>query len=69
MNTKQFLALYGRDRAVKVAEDAGISYGYYLQYVSGVRRPSADMAIKLEEASDGDLDMVSMLKTKSKSAA
>ena len=69
MNAKQFLDLYGRERAVKVAEEVGISYGYFGQYVTGVRRPSVAMAEKLVEASNGDMDFVSLLKTRSKAAA
>jgi len=64
MNAKQFLKEFGKERAVKVAEKVGISYGYFGQYVTGVRRPSVEMAEKLVKASDGDLDFVSLLKAK-----
>jgi len=62
MNAKQFLDLYGKERATKVAEDAGTSFAYFGQLVTGNRRPSPKLAEKLVMASEGDLDFVSLLK-------
>lgn len=61
MNAKQFKDLYGQERAEEVAQKAGTSLAYFLQLAYGHRRPSIELAKRLVEASDNDLDFVSLL--------
>lgn len=68
MNARQFLDLYGKDRVKEVAEKAGTIYPYFLQMAAGKRRPSVELAKKLVEASDHQLDFVSLLSSKTEAA-
>ena len=68
MNAKQFLDLYGKERAEKVAKAAGTSYAYFNQIAYGHRHPSVKKAQALVEASGGDLDLVALLTSNRKTA-
>ena len=77
MTPKEFLKRHGRgalqkrygkieaatklSRAEKVAIEAGITYGFFKLVVYGSRRASPDAAARLVEASDGELDFMSLV--------
>ena len=69
MNAKDFLDLYGKEKATEVAEKAGTNYRYFYQMSRGTRRPSVELAQRLITASDNKLDFVSLLKAKRDVAA
>ena len=68
MNAKQFIDLYGKEKAEQVAARAGTSYAYFTQLASGNRRPSVNLAERLVKAREHELDFVSLLKSKSEAA-
>jgi transcriptional regulator with XRE-family HTH domain len=61
MDAKTYLEERGRDKAKEVAEAAGTSFEYFGQIASGRRRPSVKLALKLVEASGGELEFVALL--------
>ena len=61
MNARDFLDTYGRHEAKRVAIVAGSNYAYLWQLARGYRVASRDMAEKLEAASDGRMDRVSLV--------
>ena len=61
MNAQSYVALYGRDKAKKVAEAAGTNYRYFHHIVKGKRRPSVELAKKLVVASGGELGLMDLL--------
>lgn len=61
MNARDFYDEYGRHELKRVAILAGSNYAYLWQVARGYRRPSVDMAEKLEAASDGRMDRVSLV--------
>ena len=61
MNAKQYLELRGRETAEKVAVKAGTTYGYLYQLALGNRRPRLALAKRLVEASNGEMDLASLL--------
>lgn len=69
MNAKTYLETHGRDAAEKLAIAAGTKLSYFVQFASGHRRPSADLAHRLVEKSHGALDFQSLLPAKKKEAA
>lgn len=66
MNAKDFLQQYGVEEADRVAAKAGTNHAYFLQLVAQTRRPSAELARRLVEASGGRLDFVCLLQTTKK---
>jgi hypothetical protein len=68
MNAKQFLDLYGKERAIEVCKKAGTSYAYFNQIAYGHRRPSVKLAQKLVAASKNDLDFVALLTSNTQAA-
>lgn len=61
MNASLFIEVHGKERAAQVAADAGTSYPYFQHIAKGRRRPSVELAKKLVAASDGELDLLSLL--------
>ena len=61
MNAREFFDAYGRHEARKVAIQAGSSYDYIYQLAYGYRRASRTMAERLEQASEGRMDRVSLV--------
>lgn len=53
MDIKTYLTVNTTATARALARRAGTSHGYLRLMGYGVRRPSAEMALKLESASDG----------------
>lgn len=64
MNAKQFLETYGWTRAEKVAIAAGTNRAYFSHIARGHRNASLDLAERLVDASDGELDLLSLMKAK-----
>lgn len=61
MNAREFLESRGKAEGEKVAKAAGTSYAYLYQISLGHRRPRVDLAKRLVAASDGEMDLVSLL--------
>ena len=53
MNAKDFLKEYGTEKASAVAKKAGTSLGYIQCIAYKNRRPSPELAMRLEKASKG----------------
>ncbi|MBK8123967.1 MAG: helix-turn-helix domain-containing protein [Dokdonella sp.] len=53
MNLEQFFDNYGTARVEDVARAAGTNLAYLRQCKYGARRMSADLAVKMEDASAG----------------
>jgi len=68
MNAHQFLKMYGAVEADRVATCAGTTLGYFKQIAYGHRRPSPELAEKLEDMSDGRMDFRVLLSKKRKTA-
>lgn len=68
MNAQDYLDLHGIKKAKEVATKANTSYAYFWQIAKGIRRPSVDLAERLVEASEHELDFVSLLRRKTKAA-
>lgn len=66
MNATDFFKIRGTKRAREVAKKAGISYPYFWQISRRLRRPSPQVAERLVEASDHELDFVSLLKVETR---
>lgn len=64
MNAKEYLDKFGKDRCTEICRVAGTSYAYFNQIAYGHRRPSVDLAQKLVDASDGELDLLALLTNK-----
>jgi len=61
MNLKEYQQLKGGEAMDALAEKIGTSRAYLSHCANGHRRPSVDMAHKLVEASNHELDFVSLL--------
>ena len=61
MDAKTFKDKYGIGECRRVAELAGTNYDYFYQIATRFRRPSVEKAQALVEASDGRLDLLSLL--------
>jgi len=61
MNAKEFYSAKGKKAAELVAKRAGTTERYLYQISLGHRRPSLDLAKRLVEASNGEIDLVSLL--------
>lgn len=68
MNAKEFYDEYGRAECKRVAEKAGTTLEYFLQFVYGQRRPGYELAEKLVQASDNRLDLAALMKSKKNAA-
>lgn len=68
MDAYTFLKQYGREESERVAESAGTTFAYFYQLALGHRRPSVNLASRLEMASDGRLDFTSLLRPKGRAA-
>ena len=66
MNALTFLKMVGSEEAGRVALLAGTTLAYFKQIAYRHRRPSPELAEKLEEASSGRLDFRSLLSQKRK---
>ena len=64
MNAREYLEIYGKAGAEKVAKKAGSNLAYFMQIARGIRRPSVNLAERLVKASGGKLDFVELLKNK-----
>lgn len=62
MDAYQYLKLYGKKTAESVCAVVGTSYGYYKQIAYGHRAPSMELAHKLVEATNGEIDVVSLMR-------
>jgi transcriptional regulator with XRE-family HTH domain len=62
MDAKTFLEQYGKAEAERICKLAGTSYAYFTQLATGNRRPSADLALKLEHASNERLSFEALLR-------
>jgi transcriptional regulator with XRE-family HTH domain len=68
MNAKQYREKFGKLGCEALAEAAGTSYAYVYQIAIGHRRPSVELAQRLVEASNGQLDLISLLTQKTNAA-
>ena len=68
MDALLFMKQFGDAEAERVSREAGTTFGYFKQIAYGHRRPSPDLAEKLEEASDGQMDFRTLLSKKRKLA-
>jgi hypothetical protein len=66
MNAIDFLKYFGQTETEAVAKTAGTTLAYFKQIAYRHRRPSPELAEKLEEASSGRLDFRSLLSQKRK---
>ena len=68
MDAYSFLKKFGREESERVAEAAGTNFAYFYQIALGHRRPSVDLASRLESASDGQMDLAALLRPKKRAA-
>lgn len=61
MNAREYIEKHGKQKAEAVAKSAGTNLAYFSQIAAGVRRPSVNLAQRLVEASDGELEFVALL--------
>ena len=61
MDSHQYLKKFGKRAAEEVAKKAGTTMGHYYQIAFGYRKPSRALACKLVDASEGVLDLDSLL--------
>lgn len=64
MNAKQYLDTYGKKGAEDVAIKAGTKLSYFLLIAKSLRRPSVELAKRLEKASGGEMGWVELLEVK-----
>ena len=64
MNAKQYLDKYGKEGAEKVAIKAGTKLSYFLLMAKAIRRPSVELAKRLEKASNGEMGWIELLEVK-----
>lgn len=68
MDANSFLKKFGKDEAGRVAEAAGTTYLYFYQIALGHRRPSVDLATRLESESGGRMEFAALLRAKRRAA-
>lgn len=68
MDAQTFKERFGKAECEAVAAAARTNYAYFHQIATGRRRPSVDLAERLVDASDGRLDLISLLKAKTRAA-
>ena len=68
MNAKEFYDEYRREECKRVAEAAGTTLEYFLQFVYRQRRPGYELAKKLVQASDNRLDLTALMESKNNAA-
>lgn len=68
MNAIDFMRNYGQAETERVAKAAGTTLAYFRQIAYGHRRPSPDLAERLEIASEFRIDFRSLLSIRRKSA-
>ena len=68
MNAKQYREKFGKLGCQALAEAAGTNYDYFYQIAIGHRRPSVELAQRLVEASDGQLELIALLTQKTEAA-
>jgi hypothetical protein len=61
MDAKTFIETHGWDEAVRVAKAAGTTREYFYQIANGFRNASPPLAQRLVEASDGRLDLMTLI--------
>lgn len=70
MDAKTFIDEFGRPEAQRIAEKAGTNLAYFSHIAAGRRNASISLAERLVLASDGRLDLLSLMKaTPNRSAA
>ena len=62
MTALQFLKKYGKDEAERVAIEAGTNFVYFYQIARGFRRPSVNLAERLEVASKKKMKFEELLR-------
>lgn len=62
MTALQFLKKYGKEEAERVAIDAGTNFVYFYQIARGFRRPSVNLAERLEVASKKKMKFEDLLR-------
>jgi hypothetical protein len=68
MNAREYLDKHGKEKAEAMAKTAGTNLAYFSQIAAGVRRPSVNLAQRLVDASNGELDFVALLTAKNNAA-
>lgn len=63
MTALQFLKKYGKEESERVALAAGTNFVYFYQIARGFRRPSVDLAEKLESASNKKMKFAELLRS------
>jgi hypothetical protein len=61
MDAKKFIDQYGWDEAISVAKAAGTTREYFYQIANGFRNASPPLAQRLVAASDGRLDLMTLI--------
>lgn len=61
MDAREFLTKFGPDESERVATAAGTNLAYFKQLAYGARTPSAKLAERLAESSDGRLGFRELL--------
>jgi len=61
MDALAYLNKHGWERMERVAKAAGTNRAYMSQIAHGHRRPSYDLAVRLAEASDGEMDVHALM--------
>ena len=61
MNIKQYRDKHGRPALNKLAKELGHNSEYFYQLATGIRKPSLRVAIKIEEATAGEILREDML--------
>jgi len=68
MDALNFMKKFGAEEAERVSHKAGTTFGYFKQIAYGHRRPSPELADKLEIASGKRLEFRALLSTRRKGA-
>jgi len=63
MNARNYIDTYGTDAAEALAKKAGTNMAYFRQIANGHRNASINLADALVAASDGELDLMSLLRS------
>lgn len=69
MDARAYLDKHGRVKSAEVAQAAGTNLAYFEQLACGFRRPSYELAQELVAASDGEMDVDSLMQAKARIAS
>lgn len=61
MNAKQFREKYAVTECKRICLAAGTTYGYFQHLCTGERKPSIELAKRLEKVTKGELKAVDLL--------